>query len=472
MKHLLFILLLFLIPSIVASPIEITNSTQHINLTKNMNKIIEITITNPNTYSIYDVIAEGDIVVTSSKITNLEPGENTSLSITLNTENTGVEEKIVKIIGFTRINCSELGQTSHIINITYGGAHPRDLEICRNDNVEFINSYGGSVYLDIDSLDIYQGIENGNSFIQNYPNLGTNIIYKIEPLIDLGYITVRDEFSNIHDSNDDGHLTLVINSKLEETTIESTFSKLNFSIIYDEIKTNYFIIKNIGNKKAENINIIGEWFSFDNNNFDIEPGNEVAVNFVISPIITKTSDTGKYYNKTIYINGENTNEIIQEMSVYIESSDIAAGNLSSPVWWIKRKEFCDNYPTSPDCLTEPYVIYRDKLIYDAPPLLLNMSPKDVKEYMDCKNTLLNSWTSYNNQWKSDSDVIKNGISATQRLANESLISEQQNEKTFNNFKNVFYIIFGTFIFIILGSMIGYVLYKYYLMRVSQQEGNI
>lgn len=471
MKYFVLLMFVVLMPLVVASSIQTIPSNLNLNLTKDESKVVEIEIKNPNTYTLYDIQAEGDVVVTSSIINSLEGGENISFSITVNTEQVGDFSNVIKVIGFTRLNCSAIQTQTHDINITSGGAHPRNLEICKGDNIKYSNNYGSSIYLDIDDFDLYQGISNGNSHVQNFPNTGT-VIYRIEPLIDLGYITVSEEFSNIYSPDNDGFLTLNIHSVLEETSISAEYSKTNFSMNYQEIKSGYVVITNTGTKTAVNIDVVGDWFTFDKHNFDLEPAEEKAVNFVISPTISQTSDTNKLYNRTIHINGDNINSLFQEVSIFIEYSDVAAGNLSSPEWWVKRKAFCDAFPTAPDCLTAPYIIYRDKVIYDAPPILMNMSPADVKEYLDEINGLRSEWASYNNIWKQDSDVMKQGITDSQSLSNQSLATEIENKEELKGFKDLFYIVFGTFIFLIIGGGVFFVVRIYYQKNISQMESSM
>ncbi len=412
----IFIMCVFCLSLTTAIPIQILPDTLAVNVTKGINKIVTLEINNPNAYTLYDIIAEGDIVVTSQTLNSLEGNENVSFQITLNANEKGSYDKTINIVGFTRLNCSALDTQTHDIEITSGGANPRNIEICRNDNIKFTNNYGSSVYLDIDDFDLYQGINNGDSHVELFAGLGQTV-YRIEPLIDLGYVTTTDEFSSVHSSSDDGTLTLHIECVLEETTVSLEYPKVSFNMSYDEIKSGYFIIKNTGSKIAEQINIVGDWFSFDKNNFNLAIDEEKAINFVISPLVEDTSDTDKWYNKTIYVGGDNIDTLTQNIDIFLEYSDVAGGNLSSPEWWIKRKAFCDAYPSSPDCLTEPYIIYRDKKIYDAPPILMNMSPQDVKQYLDEINGLRNEWLTYDNQWKLDSSIIKDGISNVNSITN-------------------------------------------------------
>ena len=464
------ILLLLFLPVIIALPIEVIPDNFAINVTKDVSTVVNLQISNPNSYSLYNIKAEGDFIISSTIINTLNGYENASFSLTINADQKGEFDKVIEIVGFTRINCSATTPETYEMNITNYGVQPHDIEICQNDFVTFKNNYGYGVTLQIPTLSVNNYLQNGDSSVGNQFTAIGDFIYKIESAIDMGHIVVMNTFSNIYNKDNNGLFTLHINSKLEETTVTTSFSQKSFTMDYDEVKQHFFSITNTGSKTAEQITFIGDWFSFDKNNLNLAPGDSVGVTFVISPEIYQTSDTNKWYNKTIYISGDNIVTKTQNIDIFINQNDIAGGNLSAPEWWIKRKAFCDAFPTAPDCLTEPYIIYRDKVIYDAPEILTNMSAADVKRYLDEINGLRSDWTTHGNQWKLDTDIMKNGISDNNRIANESLSLETENTKDFNSFKSVFYIIFGTFIFLIMGCGAGFVIYKYYLRNMSIKEG--
>jgi len=470
MKRILLMFALICVLDIVSAiPIEIYPSSLDVNITKGVNKVISLNITNLNTYTLYDVRAEGSIVIASSILPVFK--ENDILDVTIKVDEKGDFTKTLTIIGFTKVNCTELESVTHEINITSGGCHPRNLDVCKDDNIKYYNNYGSSVYLDIDSLSVYEGIGNGNSYVQNFPNSGLTV-YRIEPLIDMGYIDVKSGSSSVHNKENDGEIILNIHSVLEETFIDYFFPKTHFNVSFDSIETGYFTVENIGFKTAENVRFIADWFSFDKNNFDLEPGEEKAINFVISPLIVETDETEKEHTKTIYINGDNLMTVTQNISIYVPYYDVASGNISSPEWWVKRKEFCTSFPTAPDCLTEPYIIYKDKVIYDAPPILANMSPADIQEYVREVLGLREDWLTYSNNFKTELDIVKTGVIEAKILANQSMDKMNSYESNFNSFKVVFNILFGSFILIVIGFGAGYCLYHYYLKKKAIQEGMI
>ncbi len=193
-------------------------------------------------------------------------------------------------------------------------------------------------------------------------------------------------------------------------------------------------------------------------------GESVAVNYVISPLIGYSNDTDMNYNKTIYITGDNIQSSTQHIDIYVNFADVISGNMSAPEWWIKRKAFCDAFPTAPDCLTEPFVVFRDKLIYDAPPILMNISPADVKRYMDDQGGLRDDWATHANNQKSDTIVIKDGIVDIKNSQESNTQVNQENSDRIKTFSNIFYVLFGSLLFMLIGGITSTIMFIYYRKR--------
>ena len=474
-----FILLIALSSLVIAAPIEVLNFSSNINLTKGIEQTITIDLFNPNAYTLHNIKVEGDILTSSSTITSLDGNENISLNLIIKTNRTGVFNENIVIYGFEEKQC-DLNSIIHTINIG-DRLDYSELNVCQNDSVKFINNRVNDIKFTSDELGTsgtYQTIIPNGEYIQPFINIG-EFPYQIRqnnyPIF-IGNIKVGTNLGQIYHEDDISTTILHITSIMEQTEITSSFSKINFSMLYNDDDIYFEVtINNIGDKKAEGINVIGDWFFSTLTNIEIPAGLSKTIQVYINPNIleiSETSDTNKNYNKTLYINGPNIVTIEQPMNIFIEYSNIIGGGMTMPEWWIKRKVYCDSYPTAPDCLTEPYIIYQDRLIYDAPPILVNMSAADIKSYMNSVIGLENKWVTYDNQWKLDTDVIKNGVSDVNRVTNKTYENSAENQETFQEFKNVFYIIMGLIIFLGFISVCVFIFYKYYLMRISQREGNV
>lgn len=466
----LFILLgifFFYISLASALPIIISQNNIPVNITQGNQTILILNITNPNSYYLYDISIEG-IRVTSNVLGSLAPNESRNLNIIVSSQQSGTFTDNARVVGYTRINCSAIQSDEKNIYIDSTGASPRNLEICKNGNVKFHNNKTSSIRVVIESLNVDTLIGQGTSLSQVFSSTG-NFIYRVEPLIDLGNIKVVDTSQNVHDINDDGLVTFNIYVTLEPTSLTLTFSKTNFNITYNSLESGFVVIKNTGNKKAENIRLFGEWITFDKNNFDLNPGVESAINYVVAPAITSTSDTGKTYHKQLSILANNVNTIYQNFTIEIPFSDIASGNLSSPEWWVRRKQFCTSFPTAPDCLTEPVVVYRDVPTYACPPILANLTPEDVKRYLDESSGLREDFQDVNNNVKTDLDLVKETITTLKSDAATNLNLNTENNKSIIDFKDTFYLIVAIFLFGIIGVSSTFALLTYYRKKKINVE---
>ena len=440
---------IFLVATVLASPLQVNPSTLDVDVIKGVNKDVYLNITNTNSYTLYDVDIVGNYVI-SDIINDLQANQTKQIKITINNPNTGSVDYSLVARGFRDVNCTQLGTETKEINITAVGALPRDLEICKNSNIKYINNYGNSIRVVISALSVDNFLNDGDSYIQNYLTVG-NYIYRIEPLIDLGTISVVESTQKSHNTLDDFTIFTHLDSVLEATIITLSLNTNFFNLSYNSLGSSFFIIKNTGSVKAESINFFGDWLSFDKSNVVLNPNEEKAINFVVSPVISSSNQTGKDYIKTLLISGSNNNEIRENISIFIKPTDIAGGNLSTPEWWIKRKEFCVAFPSSPDCLTEPFVIFRDKPIYDCPAILANVSPKDVQISMQECNALRGDFSSFTSNVKTDLLDFKNvvlGVVAFNDGVNSTL---SENSEIISDFRNTFYFSFGL---IFLGIFLG------------------
>jgi len=457
-KYFILICIIFLINIVSASPLLSNPTSLNIDVIKGETKTIYLNITNYNNYTFTDIKIEGEFI-SSSIINSLSFNQTKQITLNLNVPTQGNFIKVLKVIGFTSVNCSVLQSETKDIFIYSSGSAPNDIEICKSSNIKFTNYYGNSVRVVIDNFSVDALLANGSSHVQNYANTG-NFIYRIEPLIDLGYVNVVDTSQKVHDNNDDGIINLNVNSVLQETSIELQFNRLNFTMQHNQIVNSFFIIKNLGNIQAEKIMFFGDWLTFDKNNLNINGNDERAVNFVISPMIIDSLQTNRTYIKTIIITGDNILRLEYNLTIFVEQSTIVSGNISSPEWWIKRKAFCDAFPTSPDCITEPQIIFRDKEIFNCPDILANVSPKHVQESLQECNNLRGDFSQFSNNVKLDLDSLKG--TALQTLGLNGTIASVGDEV--NSFSNVFYFVFGIIFLSAIVLGISYVAMLYYKAR--------
>lgn len=485
MKAIYLVLVLFVLHTslILALPLEVQSSSDIINITTNVPKTIYVNITNPNEYPLYNIKATGDVVVSPDATlwSSLQPYENALISFNIKTISSGDYSKTIKLESFERGGCPV--SESYEVDVLESNWVAKSMTICKDASIRFTNSYViAAIDVNIPGL-IIGGFNNkatvgiGDSIVVGpFSSDGAIYSYHIIPSPDISTktITVSNTAYDIYDFNNDGSLNLNIHSTLEETEIVVTLLKTNFTMSYSGIKQGVIHLKNIGDKKAERIRLSGEWIYFDDNDFSINELDEVWITFNIVPSDFYqfiTSDTNKGYIKKITVSGDNIAITTQDIEVFIEYSDVEDVDVSSYAWWVARKEYCDAYPDSSLCLSEPRIV-EVYVANDSIPVEFNMTGKTLKEYLDEVRGLKASWIEYNNNWKLDIDSMKFDITGNTNRTETILGNQEENEKKASGFRGTFYLIFGTFMFIMLGGVAGYVLYRYYQRNVSRREGTI
>ncbi len=462
--------LIVMLNVVSATPITSNQSTLNIDVIKGQAKTIELNITNPNSYEIVDIEIIGDFV-SSGVIESLNTSESKTISLQVLTDEVGTLTRTLSIRGFREIACSSLSNEVENIIVTTAGASPRDLEICKDSSISFDNEFGSSVRVVIEDLSLDELIPHNESYVYRFIT-EDSFTYRLEPLIDVGVITVVNTEQKVHNSEDDGSIVMHLTSTFEDTNISLEFNKMNFSMDYNAITSAFFIIKNNGDVTAEDVEFFGDWISFDKNNLDLEPGEEKAVNFVISPEITGSDDTGKTHTKEVIVAGDNIGEMRYDINIFVHESDLVGGNFSSPEWWLRRKAFCDAFPTAPDCLTEPNIIYRDRNVYDCPPVLANVSPKDVQSSLQECNHLRDDFTDFSNNVKLDLDSVKESTALGITNDNNLSASFGENLKTVEGMRNLIYFVLGTLMLLGTAGGAGYVAFMYYQSRKRKLQTKI
>jgi len=449
-----------------------TTSPQTANVYYNIETQIVINITNPSNYDIFGVKTNSSIVSVVG-VVDIPALSSKNVTLKIKTAEVGNLTRYITLMGYKKISCSNITQSEpHQINISGYGSAPNFLSICTGESVSFFNNYDSWI-----KLKIYPDVDYGNqiptqsNYVKSFSSEG-NYPFYVYPLIPGGIINVTSIDIPIHSTNDDFILTLYINSILEGTNMQvQSISNTNFTISYSGTADGFFVLKNTGDKKAINIKLDGDWFTFDKNNFDLDIGATKAVNFMISPLITATSDTNKTHIKQIKISGDNINLTTQDINIFIPYSSIVEGNITSAEWWNAKKVFCTLFPSSPYCATEPIIIEKEVPEYGCPDVLANLSAVDVQEALRQALKAYDSAENANNFLK----LLANSMNMTEEqirvLLNESISTGNENKKSIDDLTATTIItIFGTlFVVGILGT--GYYMWRGYKRKQKEIFGN-
>ena len=170
-KYFILICIIFLINIVSASPLLSNPTSLNIDVIKGETKTIYLNITNYNNYTFTDIKIEGEFI-SSSIINSLSFNQTKQITLNLNVPTQGNFIKVLKVIGFTSVNCSVLQSETKDIFIYSSGSAPNDIEICKSSNIKFTNYYGNSVRVVIDNFSVDALLANGSSHVQNYANTG------------------------------------------------------------------------------------------------------------------------------------------------------------------------------------------------------------------------------------------------------------------------------------------------------------
>ena len=468
MKYKIFLLfMLFLVP--LASALSVSPVQIDVEVNYGIEKEISVNLTNNADYPLYNLEIESNIVSITS--VDIAAQSTIQLILKINADDVGEFTEEIEFVMYKKVNCSLIPQTEPWpINITGSGSTPNTLSICKGEDVRFTNNYESwvkvRVYPDITDWSALSPISSGSSYIKNFDIIG-NFPFEVFPLIEGGNIEVTDDEIFIHSTTDDTTLILNINSKLEATNISVESLVTDFTIDYDSTDSGILIIKTTGNKKSVNTQLSADWFTFDNNNFDLDIGESKAINFVISPYLASTSDTNKTHIKQLKIKADNVVEIIRDINIFIPYADITGGDITTHVWWKAKKDFCDSYPTSPYCATEPIIIYRDVPEYDCPDVLANLSAEDVQRIL---REALKSFDSSDTTFNYIKLIMENlnlTNSNIDRQLNQTGQDIADTKEEVKDTRTIFFVLGFGLVFILLFVSIGYYLYKYYKRKYKK-----
>lgn len=462
-KYIFLILYSVILSYFILSPVSslvFSSPTFTLNSTYNIETLIAFNVTNNASYPLYNLELSSKYT-TTDKI-NLNAGEMKQINLKVKTTEIGGLTDNVKFIMYKSVNCSTIGAGEPFnVNITGVSSTPNTLSICKGESVRFNNIYESWIKLKIyPALDYGDQISSGNSYVKVFDTVG-NFPFEVYPLIPGGNIEVTDTSIFLHSVSDDTTLPLIINSVMEATNLSITAFSTNYIINYDSNTNGFLIIQNIGSKKAIKVHLDATWFTFDINNFDLDIGGSKAVNFVISPYVSSTSETNISHTISVKVKADNVIEFVKNILIFVPYANIAEGNITTPEWWKAKKAFCDAYKTSPYCITDPVIVYQKVPEFACPAVLANLSAVDVQRILrESLKSFDSSETAYNfmkiifgNITLSDSEI--------RQLLNQTTTDIASTKAEVKDTRTMFFIIVFGIIFSILFAGIGWYLYKYW-----------
>jgi len=354
----LFIFVLLLIPLISANGIQVTdNSVISMNKTIGINVPVTFNLSNQEPFSFFNISFKSNSYITMSPISLLQSGKTVQINATVITDSVINEE--IEIIGYYETNLGTSNQT-FLVNVDYyTGFDVCNLILIKGDSINWINHVSDEIKLRIaGTTENLAVIAEDTNYTKkfNYPEqfdyYGTRRAIQFTSNCK---ITVLDDEGLISNPDLNTKLHLIVGADYEQTNLSVHISNRNYNMDFYAYQDGVITITNVGNKIAKNVTLIGSWFSFLTNSFDLSPGYAKNVPYTIHPEITITEETNKTYNKTVIILG-NFNNMIENFSIYINYANIDSSTTSSQGLIEFITQFCNENPNV--CNTEPQVVYK------------------------------------------------------------------------------------------------------------------
>ena len=353
MKKCSFVLLLVVMLGMVsANGLFIENNTISINKTNSIDINFYINITNQETFDFHNITSQNDILIFDSF--DLLSGQTKQINIKISSND--IVNQQIRIVGEYFANLGTSSETEDVI-ISGDGVDICNFDLIEGDSINWINTLSGEVKLkNMDSSDYFYTVSGNSNYTYNFdsPLDLSYQVYKIGlPISSICYITINPEEGYVHSSKYDALIDLEVKIQYQQTSISTNFLTEEYTLDYNDKETDTFRITNIGSKIAKNITLSGEWFEFETNNFDLEIGESINIDYTLNPTIFETSQTNKTYEKNIIING-NFNTYEKNISVSINYDDISGTSdglnfdFDSGLNYVLM--FCQLYPD--DCPTK------------------------------------------------------------------------------------------------------------------------
>jgi plastocyanin len=438
--------------SLISANVVITPSPLDATVQVNHEKNFSITIRNNYTFDILDFsfsgLKEKGFVFPSMTIP-----KNTSATYSIKVKtNQSYHGTIASLVEFKFYVDLPEGTSTHTIRISEYGFNSSYNTIRDGDTIVWTNT-------DTLTHDIYSAHFGTISIAPNqtqsytFHTIGSFSYYDLD-FVDFnefqGIIEVVNKTSKqkAHNPNYDITWNVNLNSVLDETIINAENSQSSFNIEYGQFKKGLLTITNTGTTKAEEINLSSdsEWIAFDENNFDLSPGSTEWVEYTIFPNMMATEGTNKTYNKTISLKAYNSNQKNISISIFIPYKEIS-GELGGDQATMEYYSviFCPKNPCAMICsalLGYPICDYSSNSSSSSTnsSITANITSKDFYDITRAIKETRDQLNRETNARKSSEDADRLYREEIQRIANESLVIQKENEKKEKERNNITWII--------------------------------
>lgn len=421
--------------------------------------ILSITNTEPNTF--YNISIENNPYITFPVVSQLSSGQTINFSANIIT--TSNFNGNLKIKGYYLQNVG-IQNKSWSVNINYpDGVDNCSLSLIKGDKVTFHSNVNDNVNL--------RNQQTGND-ITTIPALSNYTINFDNPQI-LDYQTQRigfpfgptcrinclDDSGYVNNPLLDGILNINLAMSYPPTSLNFTQYINNYTVNFFDVSQDVISITNTGTNVAKNITLLGNWFSFNKNQFDLNPGQTTTIVYTMKPKIGYTNDTNKTWSESFNVSG-NFPSINIPFNIFINYANIDSGNLNLSGTNQSFMDYvCTIYPQF--CQNNTIIVYRtvdnDSIQYNVSVGQNQLNQIFQKQFSEAdQRAIFEAWVK---EQQNNNTLSLNQINTNQANLNSKLDTITANQSKDNNFWFFFYILISLAAMGCLIGVIGFFMIK-------------
>ena len=450
MKKILLLPILFLISiNLVHALLIIEPSSTDIVVFQNQETKQEISITNANNFTIYNITFSPNQYITYPQpIDKLEINQSVKKNVTINSNQIFSRTAYSSTIIFFYLTDIALPATTHNITINDSEFTPTRLTIYIDDSVRWLNN--GSLTHTLTHSSFDNTLLSGQSITKTFSSEqfidyhDTNIGFH-------GYLNVTKRPQQFA-TNPSNNRNFIINleSKAQASSVEFEITPKDYNVRHSQTTEGLLKVKNIANITAINIRFTdnSQWITYTDSGFNMTSQQNRFIVFKIKPLLQNITESNKTYQFDITVSGDNTNSIADKINVFVPYEEtLATDNASSiedclienTACWLLRKAFCDTYPYSPACNPAPKKEIIEKQIYIEPLIPYNYTDAEIRAFLtrlakiedniDKTNKFVNEKTGgIDSTLATLTDILEE----QKKIGNESLYLSKENQQSAKN----------------------------------------
>jgi len=451
---------------LVSANLEVLPSTVNADVYSNEPFFVNLTIKNNFNMTFYNLTFTAPDYIELPVINELKSGESKLIEMKILTQSQ-FSTAITPILRGNYLIFIDFTPVTHSINILHNSYQPSNLEIHQGDSIKYFNS---------------DTISHSATCSYFDHTLAPSEYWTTQPLNNIGQIDVWDKsllfhgYLNVinktkeelaHNDAYNSQFSINLNSFYRQSDFSFDLIDTNLTVEADSTKSGLLKLINSGNETIINMSLTSDyvWIDFLENQFNLQQNEQNYVEFLISPLITQTNDTGKNYTIQLKAKGTNTGEITRNLEIYVPYKELQDINLSDREATIRELKRLVEIIAQLN-LDETGI--NETIIYKDLEFQYNLSGREIDKVLTDITGLKDDFGRISGNMVVILDYLENKLKADMEnltlTTQESILIAEENKKTID-FRNTMTAVITIFVLVIilLSSLL------YYFNRKRKKE---